>query len=110
MIQASGLTCKYRTRLYNNENKTFYYIDTYGRCYKTLFSVIYAPVGVFSVIILRECAKSGINYAEKSFITLTAGEGYYKCFPNCLFNAIGQLPFWEIEGSVLSAKVTSSTK
>jgi len=30
--------------------------------------------------------------------------------PNCLFNVIELIPFWEMESSVLSAKVTSSTK
>jgi hypothetical protein len=34
----------------------------------------------------------------------------YNRLPNCLFNVIELIPFWEMESSVLSAKVTSSTK
>jgi hypothetical protein len=35
---------------------------------------------------------------------------FFKWLPNCLFNVIGLIPFWEMESSVLSAKLTSSTK
>ena len=34
----------------------------------------------------------------------------FKWLPNCLFNVIWSILFREIESSVLSAKVTSSTK
>jgi len=33
-----------------------------------------------------------------------------KLLPNCLFNVIGLIPFWEKEGSVLIAEVTSGKK
>jgi hypothetical protein len=61
--------------------------DSGGQYLKTFFSVLYAALGVTSVKISRKYADSGLNYIEKSFMALAAGQ-YTSIREGELFEAI----------------------
>jgi hypothetical protein len=61
---------------------TFMIAIIWHQCYKTFFSVIYT---IASVKILVKFADRGVNYAEKSFKTLTLVANIIKLFTSVIY-------------------------
>jgi hypothetical protein len=68
--------------------KKFYKIVICRQCYKTFFSVIYTSIDATSVNILRKYAKTGVNYCEKSFITMSFVANVIKLFFSVIYTTV----------------------
>ncbi len=64
---------------------TFMIAIIWRQCYKTFVSVIYTPGTIASVKILVKFADRGVNYAEKSFKTLTLVANIIKLFTSVIY-------------------------